>query len=290
MRPRDRCALLFALVAAALTSACATPSLPILPRITETPTQLVIPGKFVWMDLVTQDPAAAQEFYSALFGWSFDSHRDENGEYLRILHEGRPIGGVIRAADPERPAEWIVSLSVEDVDGAADFARKNGGFVEGDPQDAPNRGRISLVGDTEEAIVLLLRASDGDPEDVVPALGDWLWRELFSHDIEAARSFYTGLAGYESETLDRDGNDYVVLRSGGRARAGIRAVPNFVTPHWLSSVRVEHAKRYAKRAKELGAQIITSDADSAILVDPTGAPFAIQQWNEKPIPRGEPKR
>lgn len=290
MRPRDRCTLLFALVAAAMTSACAKPSLPVLPRITEKPTQLVIPGKFVWMDLVTQDPAAAQAFYSGLFGWSFDSHRDEDGEYLRILHGGRAIGGVIRAEDPKRPAEWIGSLSVEDVDGATDFARENGGAVERGPLDAPNRGRMSLVSDTEEAIVLILRASDGDPEDVVPALGDWLWRELSSHDIEAARTFYTGLAGYESETLDVGGNEYVVLRSGGRARAGILLAPSFMTPHWLPYVRVEEPKRVAERAKELGGRIVVSDADSAILIDPTGAPIAIQEWNEKPIPRGEPNR
>jgi hypothetical protein len=30
------------------------------------------PGKFVWHDLVTRDPAAARRFYSALLGWEFN--------------------------------------------------------------------------------------------------------------------------------------------------------------------------------------------------------------------------
>ena len=41
------------------------------PAITETPSGAELPGKFVWHDLLTSDPAAAQRFYSALFGWEF---------------------------------------------------------------------------------------------------------------------------------------------------------------------------------------------------------------------------
>ena len=77
------------------------------------------------------------------------------------------------------------------------------------------------------------------------------------------------------------------MRPGGQARAGIRLAPSFVKPHWLPYVRVKEPERIAEIAKKLGGRVVVVDSDSAILIDPTGAPIAIQKWDEKPIPRGK---
>ena len=63
------------------------------PAITETPTGTELPGKFVWHDLLTSDPAAAQRFYSGLFGWEF--RQSDSGEYTVVTQAGRPIGGIL---------------------------------------------------------------------------------------------------------------------------------------------------------------------------------------------------
>ena len=47
------------------------------------------PGKFVWHDLTTDDPAASKKFYSALLGW----------EYSETTVLGRPYA-VARAQPP----------------------------------------------------------------------------------------------------------------------------------------------------------------------------------------------
>ena len=44
-----------------------------------------LPGKFVWIDLATEDPARAREFYGAVFGWTFR----EAGGYTLIEAQGR---------------------------------------------------------------------------------------------------------------------------------------------------------------------------------------------------------
>jgi len=141
-------------VVASISCASATQPLPAtLPPITAQPTRTVTAGKFVWMDLVTQDVERAKEFYGALFEWTF-----EPGDgYTQVMLGRSPIAGIVAARDPERGSEWVGSLSVEDVDVAAKRASELGGVVERGPLDAPNRGRMAAVSDPEGALLLLLR-------------------------------------------------------------------------------------------------------------------------------------
>jgi predicted enzyme related to lactoylglutathione lyase len=270
----------FGALCLAFASACASSSLPRIPPVTEEPTHLVTPGKFVWVDLVTQDVAQAKSFYGALFGWTF-----ENGDrYTPVLRDGRPIAGIVPARDPERGSEWVGNLSVADVDRAAALMKKGGGVVERDPVDAPDRGRIALVSDPEGALLLLVRAEGGDPPDGAPAMNGWLWNELWTHDVEGAINLYSQLAGYERDVVEFRDVPYPVLRSGDVRRAGVVEAPPEVNPLWLPYVRVEDAASTAARAVDLGARLVMQDDRTAILVDPTGAPIGIGVWSGR---RGE---
>ena len=72
-----------------------------------------------------RDPAAAKEFYGAVFGWDFEDQ--DMGEIAGDLHrlEGRRRDGSVawptsRARVPDEvPANWFVYFSLEDADGAA---------------------------------------------------------------------------------------------------------------------------------------------------------------------------
>jgi hypothetical protein len=242
--------------------------------VTEAPTQRTTPGKFVWNDLVTQDVERAKSFYGALFGWTFAA----DDRYTQVLRDGTAIAGIVSAADPKRRSEWVGNLSVTDVDRAVALVRENGGVVERKPVDAPDRGRLAVVSDPEGALVLLVRTSSGDPPDAEPPVGDWLWRELWTHDPGAATRFYAELVGYELESIEFEGNPYHVLKAGGVARAGVVSAPPEVQPLWLPYVRVDDSEAAAVRAEALGARIVVQDETSAILVDPTGAPIGVQSW------------
>ena len=257
-----------------LASACAPSSLPRIPPVTEKPTQLVKSGKFVWVDLVTQDVAEAKSFYGALFGWTFQ----DGDRYTPVLRDGVPIAGIVPARDPKRGSEWVGNLSVIDVDRSAALMTERGGTLERGPVDAPDRGRIALVSDSEGALVLLLRAKGGDPPDADPIVGGWLWWELWTHDVDAAMDLYSTLAGYEREIVDFRGQPYRVLRDAEARRAGVVAAPPEVNPLWLPYVRVEDAEATAARAVTLGARVVMQDELTAILVGPTGAAIGVGEW------------
>jgi predicted enzyme related to lactoylglutathione lyase len=263
----------------ALLSACATSERPPrpLPPIADPGTQLQLPGKFVWLDLVTADGPAVTRFYGDLFGWSFEEGQDS---YL-VRNDGRPIAGIviIRPDQGEGTGSaWVPSLSVRDVDEAVAVVRREGGAVDRGPLDVEGRGRMALVDDPGGAVLVLLRASGGDPADAEPPIGDWLWRELWTRDAAAAIAFYRSLADFQENVLEFPGQSYTVLEQSGRPRAGVIEAPmREFEPQWLPYVHVEDPEQVVERARSLGARVVLQDEDAAILVDPGGAAFGVQR-------------
>lgn len=269
----------------ALAAACAGPPAMAprfeLPPLTAAAAQPVRPGAFVWVDLVTDDVAKAKAFYGKLFGWTF-----QGDDYVSVLHDGAPIAGMVPIARLGEPrSEWVANLSVADVDQAAQVAREHGGEIQRGPVDAPHRGRLALLSDPAGAAVLLLRAGGGDPPDREPRVGDWLWRELWTHDPDASIDFYTKLVPWERENIQLDGNTYPILKIGDAPQAGLMAAPEDVDPLWLPYVRVEDVADTARRAEALGARVVLRDAHTSILVDPTGAAIGVQFWDASRVER-----
>ena len=63
------------------------------------------PGKFVWHDLVTRDPASARRFYGALLGWEFQDTTRNGKPYAVARVDGRPVAGIVLYSDPsDEPA------------------------------------------------------------------------------------------------------------------------------------------------------------------------------------------
>jgi predicted enzyme related to lactoylglutathione lyase len=248
------------------------------------------PGKFVWHDLVTRDPAAARRFYGALLGWDFqDTTRD--GHPYAVAHlGGEPVAGVVRRPDEsEKPALWLSYLSVPDVDQAVQEVSAAGGKTLYEPADLADVARVAVVLDPQGAALGLVRRSGGDVADRAPAEGRFFWMEYLAEDASAALGFYKGFIGYEAEVqAERDGIEYHVLRRDGRSRAGLFQIPGAadenVDPNWLPYVMVNDAVALARRAESLGGSVILAPAPNvrngtlAIVADPTGGALALQKW------------
>ena len=253
--------------------------------ITATPTNEIHNGKLVWVDLVTTDPGKAAAFYATVFGWQAKQFADDG--YIELLHDGQPVCAVVRFEDGEAQvgdARWLVSISVEDVDAATKRAANNGGTVLESATDLPGRGRYSVISDSQGAVLMLLRATGGDPVDAKPTLNEWAWAELWTNDREGAIAFYSALAGYDAIRIpDADGDERVVLGTEGKARATIVSLPwDDVEPNWLPYIPVADAAETLQRITTAGGAVLLQSADvhEAIVMDPTGGVFAIQQKDD----------
>jgi len=237
-------------------------------------------GKFVWFDLLSENPQEVQHFYKALFGWRFSADENLPG-YVVIYKDEKPIGGMVHhdGKDPNVPESfWMVSLSIEDVDQAASAVKTLNGQVIDGPMDVKGRGRMAVVRDAEGAKLALLRSVNGDPPDVGADTGEWLWVDLFTHDAEKAKEFYSALVGYNTRTVELEGNHtYNLLRWGNRSFAGLVTLPwKDVGPNWLPYIKVDDLEGTINMAEKLGGKALLRSSNLAIIIDPSGAAFGIQ--------------
>jgi predicted enzyme related to lactoylglutathione lyase len=268
--------------------ACA-PRQTIVPPLTPNPTASRQTGQFVWYDLLTNDLEGSKRFYGELFGWTYDDGGEESPVFTTILHNGRPIGGMVDTRETKQEfnvSQWVSNLSVPDVDRAVEEVVRLGGELTGEAQDLPNRGRVAVVRDSQKALFALVTSTSGDPSMDRAEVGGWLWTELWTRDAEASVGFYEELIGYEATEFDaRSPGEYFILERDGLTLAGILAYDfELVEPNWLPYVLVEDPTPLVERVEDLGGRVIfppnpeVRDGDVAVIAGPSGAAVTIQKW------------
>lgn len=273
------------------------------PPLNATPTDEHFPGKFIWAELFTTDPAAAQTFYTGLFGWEATTvERMTNSgthSYIGLTNGGEPIAGIARRPSRMQDAihgRWVGYISVADVGKALTAATAGGGRVLFPAKELPQRGTQAIFIDPEGAELGVLHSSSGDPGEYTPGVGDWTWAQLFARDPAAEGRFYTSIAGLEVLPENRgDHPNVYVLTSGGYSRASVAPVPPRKTnPGWLLFVRVTDVKEAAAKAVRLGGRIIVAPSDApteywrAVIADPVGEVIGLVQLQESGQPGGQP--
>jgi uncharacterized protein len=121
------------------------------------------------------------------------------------------------------------------------------------------------------------------------APGAFAWVDLATTDVAAAKSFYTGVFGWETEDSDAGGGAvYTTCRLDGDAVCGLFGMTEDMRaagapPSWTSYVSVTDADAAAARAAELGGGQLDDAFDvldigrMALLRDAQGAVFAVWQ-------------
>ena len=249
--------------------------------VTENPSGKTYPGKFIWHELLTPDFRLAGKFYEQLFGWQVEYQE----HYAVVRNDGKLIAGILQKKPADGRASdgvWIPSVSVADVDAAADLVKANGGEILKGPLDMEPRGRAVLISDPQRADLVLLSAKGGDPADAEAAMGDWLWDEIWTNDPATIGEFYHQVLGYDEIA---QGDQYDVFLSEGEWRAGVRHVQS-QKEHmlWVPVVRVADPEATSQRVGELGGVVwvapdeAPSNGDTALIGDSTGALLLIQRW------------
>ncbi len=127
----------------------------------------------------------------------------------------------------------------------------------------------------------------GKRESYVP--GTFCAVDLATTDPDGAKRFYGGLFGWEAEDVSPgEGMTYTILRLNGDAVGGMFEQPAAsreagAPPHWISYVSSDDVDETARRAGELGGEVVQEPFDildvgrMAAVKDPTGSGVAVWQ-------------
>jgi predicted enzyme related to lactoylglutathione lyase len=266
---------------------------PPLPALSTPASSEHLPGKVVLVELVTPDITAAKTFYAGLFGWTF--HDSQLGEtaYAEADFDGHLVAGLfqrpIKPGENQKPA-WLSFFSTGDVDATTTAARQHGAKVLFEPHDIPNLGRDAVLADPQGAVFAVLASSSGDPPDVLPDPGEWIWSSLITPDPDTGAAFYQTLFNYDVFDLSASQEaQHYILASGDYARASVNSPPGNAPqahPNWLNYVRVEDAAATAAKVVALGGHVLVEPridrhgGKVAVVADPLGAPFGLLEWSE----------
>ena len=276
-----------------------------LPPLSDTtPTGERFPGKFIWADLFTADPATAQAFYTSLFGWGATAiertTKSGTHSYVILSNGDEPVAGLAGLTSRKPGAlrsRWVGYISVPDVAKALATATAAGGRILFPAKDLPRRGTQAIFVDPEGAVLGVLHSSSGDPGEYAPDVGDWTWAQLFARDPAAEGRFYASVAGYEVLPDTRgDRPNTFILTSGGYSRASVAPLPprRESKSGWLLFVRVADVKAAAAKAISLGGRVLVAPSDTpteywrAVIADPAGTVIGLVQLQQPGQYKEEP--
>jgi uncharacterized protein len=125
--------------------------------------------------------------------------------------------------------------------------------------------------------------------DVVGWHGRFVWYELNTTDVEAAKAFYTRVMGWGVWDASVPGRPYTLFTDGGGSVGGLMNLPQDardmgVGPSWIGYVGVDDVDATAERTKRLGGVVDVPPTDVAdisrfsIFSDPQAARLAVFKW------------
>lgn len=256
-------------------------------------------GDFIWYELVTPDPEAAQSFYGEMLGWTVRSAEMPDMDYrLAATGEG-DVAGIMQAPqDGAMPPAWLGYVGVDDVDTMATSIADGGGSIHMPPTDIPGVGRFAFAADPQGAMFYVMRgASDEESQSFSydkPRIGHCAWNELSTTDPEAAKHFYGQRFGWVKDGEMDMGSlgKYEFLRHAGRAPEGspmgqgmlgaiMPKIPEMPASAWTFYFRVPGIDAAARQIADRGGTLLQEPMEipggefSLTALDPQGAAFGL---------------
>jgi predicted enzyme related to lactoylglutathione lyase len=249
-------------------------------------------GEFVWYELMTTDPAAAQKFYTDVIGWGTAPFENSSGmDYTMWTMGESMIGGVMELPEEARkggaPPHWIGYVATPDVDATAKKAKELGGKVFHGPEDIPEVGRFAILADPQGAVFCAFKGAQDMPEENgQPGPGEMSWHELATTDHAAAFRFYSELFGWdEQQAMDMgEAGVYQMYGVGEKMLGGMyNKSPEQPAPAWLYYTVVADLDGAVAKVKKAGGQVVVEPMEVpggsriAVGIDPQGAAFGLHE-------------
>jgi uncharacterized protein len=237
-----------------------------------------------WVDLSTDDPQQAQDFYGQLFGWRMEVTEDpQYGGYALATMDAGQTAGIGGKQDPSQPNVWSLYIGTDDIDDLTRRFSEAGGTVVAPPFDVGDQGRMAVFQDPGGAFISAWQGS-GAGSFVTDVPGAFSWAELNARGVEQAVPFYERVFGWTTRVSDGGDRPYYEFQLDGQSILGALEtppeVPDYVPPHWLVYFDVEDVDSAAERARQLGAREVMGPMDFpggrfALVTDPQGAMFGL---------------
>jgi len=116
-------------------------------------------GAISWTDLTVKNAEEVKNFYSEVVGWK--SAAVEMGGYsdfnMNLPSSGKTVAGIChaRGVNADLPPQWLVYITVEDVDKSAKRCVELGGKVIAGPNGMGSYGRYCVIQDPARAVATL---------------------------------------------------------------------------------------------------------------------------------------
>lgn len=243
-------------------------------------------GSPCWLELATDQPQRAMEFYQRVLGWEFEQRTDSLGQpYFVALLVGEPVAG-IRPTAGALP-DWTVYLAVPELSAFTHQAELLGGKTIEAVHGVPKVGLTALAESPSGSWFGMCQASPdwmftaGVPNALV-------WIEYITHLAPQADAYFGELFGFTGQQFgDGAADDYMVWYVGedsviGRARMMPGTGPE-VPARWIAHFRTALDRDFDDAvilAHEAGARLrfptyATQLGRVAMMSDATGARFAL---------------
>jgi len=257
-----------------------------------------VPGSPCWLDLGTPDIDAAAAFYRAVFGWHHRSFGPEAGGYGAFELDDRTVAAIGPLGEDGARSAWMIYFATEDVDEAARVTERLGGAVRTVPTNVGEAGRMAQLTDATGARFAVWQGERASGVQAADEPGTLCWTELMTTDVDAAKSFYGELFGWETQDMPMPGGSgtYTLISPAGggeeRMQGGMVRMsaedlaPVGGRPFWhpvfgSADCDATVAEVTANRGTvQMGPDDVPDVGRIAVCVDPWGADFVVLTPNE----------
>ena len=120
-------------------------------------------GSITWFDLTMPNAEEVKSFYKEVVGWK--SENVNMGEYndfnMQSPDSGETKTGIChkRGGNVDFPSQWLIYITVKNVDESAKLCKENGGNVLVDQKEMSGHGRYCVIEDPAGAVCALYTPS-----------------------------------------------------------------------------------------------------------------------------------
>jgi len=118
-------------------------------------------GKIGWFDLTVEDAPAIRDFYTKVVGWKPEdvSMGDYSDYNMTMPESGDPAAGICHARGDNAglPPQWLIYITIEDLDKSAEACQQSGGKVLVGPK-AMGDARFCVIEDPNGSVAALYQA------------------------------------------------------------------------------------------------------------------------------------